>query len=74
MDHFPDALHPRQEHPARERGGRGIDVGEGGRKGWPEYAILSKNSRIPQGEFGFHLFVFTWFFVEPAVGIEPTTC
>jgi len=36
--------------------------------------IGSKNSRIPRGGNGVHLLVLTLFFVEPAVGIEPTTC
>ncbi len=36
--------------------------------------ISSENGRIPRGGLGLHLFGLIVFFVEPAVGIEPTTC
>jgi hypothetical protein len=35
---------------------------------------LREKSRIGRRELGAYLFVLEWFFVEPAVGIEPTTC
>ena len=73
-DHFPDALLPRQEYPTGERGRRRID----GRGGWVEVrvenTIGAKNSRIPRRGDGVHPLVLIGFFVEPAVGIEPTTC
>jgi nitrate reductase beta subunit len=34
----------------------------------------TKNDRIPRGGHGVHLLVLIVFFMEPAVGIEPTTC
>ena len=53
-DHFPDALLPRQEYPARERGGRRIDAGQGGWKGvWMENAIGAKMAESPEGEAAF---------------------
>ena len=34
----------------------------------------NENDRILRRGLGVYLFGFTVFFVEPAVGIEPTTC
>ena len=48
--------------------------GEGWLEGWMENTIMAKNSRIPRGGDGVHPLVLIVFFVEPAVGIEPTTC
>jgi len=60
----------------RVDGGGGEGTASAGRRleGWLENTIGAKNGRITRGGRGVHHIELIGYFVEPAVGIEPTTC